>query len=141
VSTAIEFMIKDILVAADSTLHISRDIYDMNRYIFLNDSIVGIIERSTMPALDLSRRLLRRLRTRDLYRFADQTLIPLTLLDRITEETLNRKAIHQYCNQDLVKDDDIIVQWLVLNYALKDKNPVDSVSFFTKYDTTKKVLQ
>lgn len=76
VSTAIEYMMRDILIAADPILHISTDIYDMSRYVFLNDSIICFIERSNEESLKEARTILRRLRQRDLYRFADQTIVP-----------------------------------------------------------------
>ncbi|KAJ3370163.1 SAM domain and HD [Kappamyces sp. JEL0680] len=139
VSTAIEYMIKDILVSADPYLKISRDIHTMERYTFLNDTILSVIERSETECLKESRRILRRLRSRDLYRFADQTLIPVELFDEIDCTTITSREIYKHCDQESLNEDDIIVQWLTLNYAMKDRNPVDSVKFFTKYDAVKTV--
>lgn len=140
VSTAIEYMIRDILLAADPILMISQDINDMSRYTFLNDSILCLIERSTDSDLNDARRLLRRLRQRDLYRFADQTILCPELFETIDRSTISSNKIYELCaDKDELLASDIIVQWLTLNYAMKDKNPIDSVGFFTKYDASKTV--
>ena len=56
------------------------------------------------------------------------------------KEEITSRLIFEACNSADVVEDDILVQWLTLNYAMKDKNPVDSVLFFTKYDKNKTVL-
>ncbi len=139
VSTAIEYMIRDILVSADSVLKISSDINDMSRYTFLNDTIISLIERSTDAELDDSRRLLRRLRQRDLYRFADQTILCPELFEDLDNSRITSEKIYELSDKDDMYESDIIVQWLTLNYSMKDKNPIDSVGFFTKYDSSETV--
>lgn len=46
---AIEYMLVDALVAADPILKLSDTIYDAEKYLFVTDSVVEEIERSTNP--------------------------------------------------------------------------------------------
>jgi HD superfamily phosphohydrolase len=69
VGKAIEYMITDALLAAEPVLKLSHSIDDMNRYMFLDDTIINEIERSLDPRLEESRQILSRLRKRDLYRW------------------------------------------------------------------------
>jgi HD superfamily phosphohydrolase len=141
VSTAIEYMIRDILIAANSELRLGDAIHDMASYLYLNDTILTIIERSATPQLQQARKLLRRVRTRDLYHCADQVIIPYELQTEISQSEISSEMILRHCDSHEIQQDDVIVQWLTLNYAMKDKNPVDSVLFFSKYDPNKTVTQ
>ncbi|KAL5039111.1 hypothetical protein BDEG_27148 [Batrachochytrium dendrobatidis JEL423] len=144
VSAAIEYMIQDALVAADPYLNITSAINDMERYVHLNDSILGQIERSTCPELEASRETLLRMRKRDLYRLADQVIVPQALQQRLTKLHISPECIVQ-CHLELCKSversspystlvaNDIIVQWLKLNYATKDRHPLESIRFYRKY--------
>ncbi|KAI8899413.1 hypothetical protein BC833DRAFT_585820 [Globomyces pollinis-pini] len=140
VSTAIEYMIKDIFLLADPHLKISQNIHDMSQYVFLDDSILLAIERSQKIQLKPARDLLKRLRKRDLYKFIDQVIIPFELLDSgFDKSQITSHMIWKLTNCKELKESDIIVQWLTLNYAMKDRNPVDSVRFYSKYDLNKAV--
>jgi HD superfamily phosphohydrolase len=46
VGKAVEFMITDALVAADSVLGISSAVKDMKKYLYLDDTILNEIEKS-----------------------------------------------------------------------------------------------
>ena len=46
-------MIVDALLAADKKLGISEQIYDMEQYVYLTDSIIEDIEKSRDPVLTL----------------------------------------------------------------------------------------
>lgn len=69
-------MIVDCLLAADAHLGISKRIDHPEQYLYLTDSILEEIERSTAPELSESRELLLRIRKRDLYRFVDVRVVP-----------------------------------------------------------------
>lgn len=60
----------------DGYLNISKAIDNPEDYLYLSDGILGTIERSKAPELEESRRILRNLRTRNLYKFVDEFLIP-----------------------------------------------------------------
>jgi deoxynucleoside triphosphate triphosphohydrolase SAMHD1 len=106
--------------------------------LFLNDSIICFIERNQDENLKEARTILRRLRQRDLYRFADQTIVPPELWNEVTSDKISPQEILKYCeNNEKMDADDIIVQFLTLGYAMKERNPIDSVGFFTKYNDSK----
>lgn len=72
---AIEFMVSDALVAANNHLRISDAIYDPSEYIKLTDCVLKEIEHSTAAQLKDARTIIRRLRTRDLYRYVDEYML------------------------------------------------------------------
>lgn len=49
--------------------------------------------------------------------------------DKITAQEL---VGYQADNAGLVEGD-VIIEWLVINYAMKDRNPMDYVRFFSKH--------
>ncbi|KAH9276183.1 hypothetical protein BASA83_001457 [Batrachochytrium salamandrivorans] len=143
VSAAIEYMIMDALIAADHHLKLTSAIHDMPRYLYMDDSVLGEIERSTSPELQVSRNILLRMRKRDLYRLADQVIVPHLLQKRLTKLHISSESIVK-CNsenfssssslsQHNLVPSDIIVQWLKLNYATKDRHPLESIRFYRKY--------
>ncbi|KAG9095859.1 hypothetical protein FRC06_009342 [Ceratobasidium sp. 370] len=68
---AVELMIVDALVQADSLLRLADKIRDPEEYLYLNDSVLLEIERSNHPELAPSREIIRRIRTRQLYKHVD----------------------------------------------------------------------
>ncbi|KAF9981881.1 SAM domain and HD [Mortierella antarctica] len=117
VGKAIEYMLTDALLAADSIMGISSSIFRGEDYLNLTDDIIRQIERSPLEGLDESKAILKRVRTRNLYKFVDELLIPLEKLGRLTK-------------------DDVIVEFLKNNYAMKDQNPVDGIKFFSKQNNS-----
>ncbi|KAJ3107883.1 SAM domain and HD [Phlyctochytrium planicorne] len=138
VGKGVELMIVDALLAADKYLKISNAIDDMSQYQYLTDSILKEIERSTVPELEESRQILRRLRKRDLYQMADSLVIPKEFHHLIVKENVNAeevlKHIYPLADKYLLTEKDIHVDLLTINYCAKDKNPVDAIKFFRKYD-------
>ncbi len=61
-------MIADALLLADPVLKISECVTDMSRYMLLDDTILNEIERSQCEELEEARKVLMRLRQRDLYK-------------------------------------------------------------------------
>eukprot|EP00842_Homolaphlyctis_polyrhiza_P003489 jgi/Hompol1/4140/HPOL_003491-RA len=140
VSTAIEFMILDAMAAADRFLGISESIDRMDKYIQLNDSILCAIEYSNSPELQTSREILARLRRRDLYRIADQIIVPFHVQKRITKSMISVDRILSYrppCKPELhLVEHDIIIQWLPLSYTSLGSHPLECIRFYRKYDVT-----
>jgi hypothetical protein len=149
---AIEYMVVDALVAADPYLKISEQVNDPNRYVFLTDSIIEEIERSTLlvspfgsycPRLTYSqelgtaREIVTRLRRRELYKCVD--VLHLTSRQEalwkefITSEKIaleaNRVRAEIPTTSELreVVPLDIIVDWTFVHFGMKDKNPVELV--------------
>lgn len=137
VGKAVEYMLTDALLAADRIMGISSSIQIPEDYLHITDDIVRQIERSREPGLEESKAILRRIRVRDLYKFVDELLIPREKLGQLTKQHVNAAQIvsHQGPN-DHLKEEDVIVEYLKNNYAMKDRNPVDSIKFFSKHDHT-----
>ncbi|KAF9401473.1 SAM domain and HD [Mortierella sp. AD011] len=133
VGKAVEYMLTDALLAADSVMGISSAIFNAEEYLYLTDDIVRRIESSHKPGLEESKAILKRIRTRNLYKFVDELLIPREKLGRLTKQNVNAAEIVS-CQgpNDHLKEEDVIVEFLKNNYAMKDQNPVDNIKFFSK---------
>ncbi|KAI8393865.1 HD phosphohydrolase domain-containing protein [Radiomyces spectabilis] len=135
VGKAIELMITDALLSADPYLDISQAVQNPEDYMNLTDSILGIIERSKTTELAEARAIIKRLRTRNLYKFVDEFLVPPELVSHLNKDMVSAKEIVSYQkNGDNLEENDVIVSWTKINYAMKDRNPVDSIRFFSKFD-------
>ncbi|KAI9499236.1 HD phosphohydrolase domain-containing protein [Zychaea mexicana] len=135
VAEAVEMMITDAMIHADSQLGISSAVDKPEEYLNLTDDILRVIERSKTKELEKSRSIMRRLRTRDLYKFVDEFLLPTELAAHMNKSTITATEIvsHQ-SNNDYLTEDDVIVKWIKINYAMKDRNPVDSIRFYSKFN-------
>lgn len=104
-------------------------------YLYLTDDIVRTIERSKCPELEESRRIIKNIRTRKLYKFVDEFLIPPELEARLNKHTVTSQDIvnHQTDNSGLVQED-VIVSFSKINYSMNESNPVDSIRFFSKFN-------
>jgi hypothetical protein len=76
-------------------------------------------------------------------RCADQLHIPLDLQDTLSPSQITSEAIIAH-DTPSAKDhraplvaSDVIVEYLTLTFAMKDRNPMDHITFYTKYDTQK----
>ncbi|KAI9278654.1 HD phosphohydrolase domain-containing protein [Phascolomyces articulosus] len=135
VAESIEMMITDAMIHADSSLGISSAVDKPEEYLNLTDDILRVIERSKSDGLAKSRSIMRRLRTRDLYKFVDEFLLPTELESHINKHTITESEIisHQSTGDNLTEED-VIVKWIKINYAMKDRNPVDSIRFYSKFN-------
>lgn len=108
-------MVRDILLYADPYMKISAAVDDMETYMHLDDSILNEIARSTNHELYKSRLLLRRLRKRDLYRCADQVIVPADLISLLDKASITPELIvsHQTLSDDLVPGDIIGIYYLM----------------------------
>ena len=137
---AIEYMIVDALVEADVAWdsEISKSIWDVNEFIRLDDTILKRIEWSKESKLQKGRDLVRKIRRRELYQYVNDFAVP-------EEDIIGFKPVKEVditsCQGDNnipggLRPDDIIVQNVKIDYAMKSKNPVDSVKFFQDYGDT-----
>ncbi|KAF2077132.1 hypothetical protein CYY_001579 [Polysphondylium violaceum] len=132
VAKSIEFMISDAFSAADPYLNISDQLEDPHEFINLSDSLLRTIETSKVKELEKSRNIIKNIRNRNLYKFVDEIIVssknmPLELAQEIAKEGNG------------ITVDDVIVQNLKLNYAFKDKDPVEHTHFYTRYDDSHKI--
>ena len=72
---AIDYMIVDALLDANQVFHFEEKIRDPAEYVNITDDILGLIERSKDTSLAKSREILKRIRTRDLYRFLVEKML------------------------------------------------------------------
>ncbi|KAF0458944.1 HD phosphohydrolase domain-containing protein [Gigaspora margarita] len=136
VSGAIDYMIRDALVEANSYFKIVDAIENAEEYIQLNDSILNRIEYSVCEELTKSREIVKRIRRRKLYKFVDECLVPKDKKDHIMK-MINECEIVSHQNDSVpLHEDDVIVDWQTLNYAKRDENPVDAVRFYNDGDVS-----
>ncbi|KAI8924148.1 hypothetical protein BC831DRAFT_467066 [Entophlyctis helioformis] len=145
VSTAIEYMVTDALILANDHLNIAGRINSMPTYVHLTDLVLNEIECSTAPALEPARSIILRLRRRDLYRLADQVILPVDLHDYIDDTVISAEIIAKYQDEPPgsklhFTKDELIVQRLVLSFAMKDKHPLDTIRFYRKYNNVDSFL-
>lgn len=133
----IEYMIVDALVEADIAWdsEISKAIWDVNEFIRLDDTILKRIEWSKEAKLQKGRDLVRKIRRRELYQYVNDFAVP-------EEDIVGFKPVTEVdvtsCQGDNgvpggLRPDDICVQNVKIDYAMKSENPVDSVKFFQDY--------
>lgn len=75
------------MIFVDQDLRISQSVEDPEMYLDLTDDVLKRIERSKTPELNKARSIIRNLRTRKLYKFVDEFLIPPDLepyLNKVT---------------------------------------------------------
>ncbi|EIE81108.1 hypothetical protein RO3G_05813 [Rhizopus delemar RA 99-880] len=135
VGTAIELMVVDAFLAANDYLKIADMIDNPEDYLHLTDDIVHTIEKSKCPELEKARHIIKSIRKRDLYKFVDEFLIPPELEDRLDKHIINAQNIvnHQTDNAGLTERD-VIVRFTKINYAMNERNPVDSIRFYSKFN-------
>jgi len=132
VGTAIEWMVGDALHLANPFLKLYDLTRDLESYTYLTDCILNKIESSKDPELEESRKIIKRIRKRQLYKFSYEYIVPpgdLTWRDPTPADIIS------YNNLDVdLKEEDIIVDTHTNNFAMAEKNPLDNISFFAKYD-------
>lgn len=77
VGKAIEYMVCDILLEANEVFNFTECLNNPDDYLTLTDCVLKTIEISKEPRLEKARALLKRLRKRDLYKMAAESILPL----------------------------------------------------------------
>ncbi|PPD87812.1 hypothetical protein GOBAR_DD15226 [Gossypium barbadense] len=93
---AVELMIVDALLKANSYLEISSSIQDPSEYWKLDDTIIKTIETAPDEELRESRDLILRIRRRNLYQFCNEYSVPKDQLEHFKDVTAQDIA----CSQD-----------------------------------------
>ncbi|RKP09607.1 HD phosphohydrolase domain-containing protein [Thamnocephalis sphaerospora] len=137
VGKALDLMITDAMLAADPYLHFSSAIDSGEDYMRLTDHIIKEIELSKAEAgveLAESRRIIKRIRQRQLYRFVEERMIPVEYKAYLNKERINAREICAHQSEDAkICEQDVIVKWLTMGYGFKGKNPVDRIMFYSKF--------
>ncbi|EPS95195.1 hypothetical protein FOMPIDRAFT_1025878 [Fomitopsis schrenkii] len=141
---AIEYMIVDALLAAEPYLNFARHIFDPKRYLHLTDDIRVRIEASEGPELKPARDILCRIHKRDLYRMVDWKVFPWAFqydcrqiftperIVRAAQADEREHAAGERALLDALRPEHVVVDISMMHYGMKDKNPLDTVSFYSK---------
>lgn len=144
---AIEYMIIDALLAAEPHLGIAKRVFDPKQYLYLTDDIMPRIEDSTDPELAPARKIFERIRTRDLYRLVEYKAVGWLNIDVVQEHVTPErivaaaKALPRAATSagdmtpidvDALTKDDVIVDFSLMHYGMKERNPLDFVKFYSK---------
>lgn len=125
VTKAIELMIGDALVKADDYFHISSIVRDKDysKYVYLTDSLLKEIERSTNPTLANAKGIIDRMRTRKLYRYVGEVQLIREFIERSSDLVESLENFFEEYN------DDVIVSLIKLDLTQKNNNPMSKVLF------------
>lgn len=141
---AIEYMVVDALVAADAAWggDVSKAIWSPSAFCQLDDTVLKRIEWSDEAALAPAQQILTRLRRRELYKYVNEFTVPRARLPAWRDVRPEDITAH---NKDGglpggLRPEDVIVQNLKIDWAMKASNPVDSIHFYQDYDSLDKFL-
>ncbi|KAF8622436.1 hypothetical protein AX15_007020 [Amanita polypyramis BW_CC] len=159
VAKAIEYMMLDGLLSANKYLHFAEDVKNPHKYLYLNDSLVLRIESSNEQELEEARGIIRRIRVRDLYKCVDYKVINWPHREMFRENVTSERIVEEAkkAAEELPKDspirgnrdrgrdenddiidyqsltpNDVIVDFSIMHYGMKEKNPLDSIEFYSK---------
>uniref|UniRef100_A0A1A7XYN9 Deoxynucleoside triphosphate triphosphohydrolase SAMHD1 n=1 Tax=Iconisemion striatum TaxID=60296 RepID=A0A1A7XYN9_9TELE len=154
VGNIIEVMVTEAFLKADPHIQIegsggkmftiSTAVDDMVAYTKLTDNIFEQIVNSSSPELAEARKILRDILCRNLYKYLGQTQPnePLT----VTQEKIHSweadlaRSIPQSSNHDAnLQPEDFIVSVIVMDYGMKEKNPINNMRFYCKSDPNKAI--
>lgn len=141
---AIEYMVVDALVQADAAWggEISNAVWQPNEFVKLDDTVLKRIEWSTDAALKPAQEVLQRLRRRELYRFVNEFTVPSARLPAWRDVTPEDIVACQDAGNSSVpwglRPEDVIVHNLKIDWAMKNKNPVDQIHFYHDYSSLEK---
>ncbi|KAG6894799.1 hypothetical protein C0992_004592 [Termitomyces sp. T32_za158] len=140
---AIEYMIVDALLEADSYMQIARRVDCPEKYLYLTDDIMGRIEERQDIELMKSRAIFDRIRTRDLYKMVDYKVVDWPWAE-IFQENITPQGIVEAAREDSKTDpsiqeivktlsvEHVICDFSLMHYGMKEKNPLDFVKFYSK---------
>ncbi|XP_030623578.1 deoxynucleoside triphosphate triphosphohydrolase SAMHD1-like [Chanos chanos] len=147
VSSLIEHMIAEAFVKADPYIHIqdsggkrfsiSKAKDDMEAYTKLTDHIFEKILYSSSPELTKARDILQKIICRQLYKFVGETH-PTDFDENLQKcysdmaKGLARSKPHNIDTELKAKDFMVIV--INFDYGMKDKNPIEDLHFYSKYN-------
>lgn len=135
---AIELMFVDALLKANDYLHISDAIFELDKFLQIDDSIMKIIETSSAPELKESRDLILRIRRRDLYQFCNEFSVPKDKLEHFKDVTPKDIVCSQKSSGVTLKEEDIAVSNVRIDLTRGRNNPLESIKFFKDYESDEK---
>ncbi|KAF9262499.1 HD-domain/PDEase-like protein [Marasmius fiardii PR-910] len=142
---SVEYMLLDLLKSADAYMNIASRIRVPRNFLDLTEAILHEIKVSEQPELAPARKILARIVRRDLYKMTDWKLISYEKVDdfkrHITSQDIFDAIRKQFATTSRMNDEevalepsDIIVEFTTLHHGMKEKNPLDFVKFYSKYN-------
>ncbi|XP_044479079.1 deoxynucleoside triphosphate triphosphohydrolase SAMHD1 homolog [Mangifera indica] len=135
---AIELMIVDALLKANSFLEISSSIEDPSDYWKLDDTIIKTIEIAPDQELKESRDLILRIRRRNLYQFCNEYAVPKDKLEHFKDVTAQDIVCSQKNGGVILKEEDVAVSNVRIDLTRGRSNPLERINFFKDYDSEEK---
>uniref|UniRef100_A0A3P9DMT9 Deoxynucleoside triphosphate triphosphohydrolase SAMHD1 n=1 Tax=Maylandia zebra TaxID=106582 RepID=A0A3P9DMT9_9CICH len=151
VCNIIETMITEAFLKADPHLQfegkegkmftLSTAIDDMVAYTKLTDNVFEQILNSSSPELAEAKQILHNIVCRRLYKCLGQTTSETSIHETIKSlEADLARSIPQSGTQDVnLQPEDFVVSVIVMDYGMKEKNPINNVRFYCKNDVTKAI--
>ncbi|XVE67943.1 hypothetical protein DITRI_Ditri09bG0028300 [Diplodiscus trichospermus] len=122
---AVELMVVDALLKANSYLEISSSILDPSEYWKIDDTIIKTIETAPDEELQESRDLILRIRRRNLYQFCNEYSVPKDKLEHFKNVTAQDIACSQKNGGVLLKEEDIAVCNVRIDLTRGRQNPLE----------------
>ncbi|KAL8161390.1 hypothetical protein V2J09_012879 [Rumex salicifolius] len=128
---AIELMVVDALVKANSYLEISSYIHEPSEYWKLDDTIIKTIETAPDEDLKEARDLILRIRRRDLYQFCNEYAVPKEKLEHFKDVTAQDIVCSQKSGKVTLKEEDIAVSNVRIDLTRGRQNPLENTEKFS----------
>ncbi|XVF14113.1 hypothetical protein REPUB_Repub09cG0029400 [Reevesia pubescens] len=135
---AVELMVVDALLKANSYLEISSAIEDPSEYWKLDDTIIKTIETAPDEELKESRDLILRIRRRNLYQFCNEYSVPKDKLEHFKNVTAQDIACSQKNGGVLLKEEDIAVSNVRIDLTRGRQNPLERINSGQDYESVEK---
>lgn len=139
---AIEFMVVDALALAEPVLGVSAKLDSAADFISLDDSLVRAVEfmdpeAAERPAdIRQAQALLRRLHSRQLYRFCGEVVLPGKLEQSTEQLAVDIAALAKTDGTfEIDVRADVIVRQSCVDFTAADANPLDRVKFFKMFNS------
>jgi deoxynucleoside triphosphate triphosphohydrolase SAMHD1 len=121
----IEYMLYDAMILVDDEMQISKKVYDPEEFIKLNDNLINLISDNESKSINMikAKEIIKNIRTRKLYKMITNLLISKENIKNISKELFL---------DDVIKEEDIIITFIFLNYNMGSCNPVNNIKFYNK---------
>ncbi|CAD8085667.1 unnamed protein product [Paramecium sonneborni] len=138
ISQCIEQMMCDILLSVNHIYKFNEIILEPEKYYKLNDSIIEQIESAEGPEYAHAQSIIKRLKTRELYKFVSEALIKsstsLESNDKIRDELIT------YISANVqVKKEEIYVSQGKVGFGSNGGNPLNLINFYKASDLNIKI--
>lgn len=143
VTQGLDLMLSDILLYANPVFSLQDKIHNPSDYLHLTDYIIEEIDRSNNLSLTTSKNLIKKLKTRNIYKFVAEVLLEN---ENQVPKDLERMKVDIVSGQDNdggreseLKLEDFRLSVGNINFGLQNQNPLDHIRFFNKGDLSSKI--